>query len=259
MKSIYFYIGLCICFPFLSAQAQENIVNREKEKNKYLKLEVLGVGASVNFYSVNNKVNSNLLSGQSNIGLSSTILRATHLFSPTLGWYAGINMNLFKEKKSPYYDATFGDVIGEFAMSLFYGGYIPSPIVDGGLVYRIQKSKWDINPRIGYGYGSVLFDRDSDKTKVNSEGSQERTVYKQRIGSSVLNLGIGANYFFGKRSFIALNTTFSQPLQKSYAELSVFKDDVQTEFRAFNSSSIGRNLNLTVGYGFFIGNRNVSE
>lgn len=259
MRNIYLFcvVFLYTYFSSSSLVAQDIAGQHEIKNSNYFKVEFAAVGASVNLAANKTGANANLLSSQSDVGIATTLFRVTHLFSPKLGWYAGVNMNLFKENKSPYYNASFSDIMGEFGMSLFYGGYVPSPLVDVGLVYRIEKNKWDINPRLGFGYGSVLLDRDSDKRQKLVDGSSERSLYKQRAAAAMLNLGIGANYFFGKRSFIAFNATIQQPLEKSYAELTLFTNDVKTDYKKYSSSSIGRDLNLTVGYGFIFGKRKV--
>lgn len=256
----YAYLLCLILFGTCTfSQAQEDNFQRKDSNSNYLKFEFSGVGASINLAGRSSGADRNLLGDRSDIGYSATILRVTHLFSDKLGWYGAFKIDLYKERKSPYYQASFMQDFGEGLGILFFGGHHPSGVYEGGLVYRVTRKKWDINPRIGFGYGSLLLDRDSDRSKKEEDGRVSRAVYKQRSASSLISMGVGAHYFFGKRSFIALNAALQQPLNKSYGELTTFIDDVQKENRKYSSSSIGREFNLSVGYGFRIGKRNLSK
>jgi len=258
MKSIISIFSIVLFLFSNSVHAQDSVFREIKTKSNYFKVEFSGIGASLNMERNSTNPNANLLSNSSDVGIATTLVRFTHLFSEQFGWYAGINMNLFKEQKSPYYNSSFGDFIGELGLHAFYGGFTPKPMVEAGFVYRIEHNRWDIHPRIGFGYGNLLIDRDSDKKQKLTDGTIERAIYKQRSASSTVNFGVGTHYFFSKKSFIALNIALQQPLSKSYAELTKSINDVQTEYKKYSSSSSGRDLSLTVGYGFIIGKRKVS-
>lgn len=258
MKKTATIFYLFLFFYCINVQGQESNTPTIEKKSNYFKIEFAAVGASIDLSTSKSLVNANLLSSRADMGIATTFFRVTHLFSDKIGWYAAMDMNLFKERKSPYYQAAFGDVVGDFGLSLFYGGFIPSPQIDAGIVYRIESKRWDINPRMGFGYGIILLDRDSEKIQSLTDGTIERTVYKQKSASTLLNLGVAAHYFFGKRSFIALNASFKQPLAKSSATLTLFKDDISSEYQKYSSASVGRDINLTVGYGILLGKRKVS-
>lgn len=250
--SPFYFCLFCsfIIYCFNKAQAQDNSL---QHKN-YVKVEFIPIGISADLSNKGSGTDRYLLGGRQDLAYSG-VLRITHLFSKKIGWYAGLKMDFIKEEKSPYYNASFENEVGEFISKLFFGGYLPATIIDLGAVYRIEKNKWDIHPRIGFGYGFFIQDLESDKQNKLEDGSTIRNVYEQKSGSAVVNVGLTANYFFTKKSFVSLNTGFRQPLNKSYGQYSTFVDDVLIDDRMYKSSSLGRDFSLSVGYGFIIGKR----
>lgn len=245
----YFYVLFSIIIVFFNTtNAQEKAL---KPKN-YVKLEFLPIGISADLSKKGSNLDNYLLGGRQDLAYSGSF-RITHLFSTKIGWYAGLKMDLIKEEKSPYYNASFENEVGEFISKSFFGGYLPATIIDFGAVYRIEKNKWDIHPRMGFGYGFFIQDLDSDKQSKLENGTTIRNVYEQKSGSTVVNIGLTANYFFTKKSFVSLNTGLRQPLNKSYGQYSTFVDDILIEDRKYSSSSLGRDFNLSVGYGFIVG------
>jgi len=236
---------------FHVVKAQDSLARPMPEKANYVKIEIFSIGASVDLASSGGKANAELVGSRQNVAFSSNF-RLTHLFSSKLGWYAALKLDLLKEKKSPYYD---GIPVGEMLMQLFYGGYTPAVAAEGGLVYRIEKGRWDIHPRMGFGYGIFLLDRDSDKSKPLENGTVQRNVYTQRASGALLSLGLSSHYFINKRSFLSFNIGFQQPLKSSYGQLDTFLNDVPAESKRYSSAGIGRDLNFGVGYGFTIGKR----
>lgn len=235
----------------LSVQAQDSVSRVENYKRNYVKVEIFSVGASADLSGSKNHPDRELMGTRQDIALSSAI-RINHLFSQKLGWYAGLKLDYLDEKSSAFYDAI---PVGEILLRVFYGGFVPAYTVDAGLLYRIETKRWDIHPRVGFGYGLFLLDRDSDKSKKLEDGSNQRNIYKQRAASSLVNLGVSSHYFVSRKSFISLNATLQQPLGKSYGELSTTIDGQPTVNRRFESAGIGRNLTFSVGYGFTIGKR----
>lgn len=260
MKTPFHYFNLLLLsfLYFNSVQAQEDSLNRSFKKSNYLKIESFGSGGSLDLGGNGSNPDAELMSKRSALGFAGTILRVTHLFSNKLGWYTTLEMDLIKEKRSPYYKASFNDAIGDIMMGVFFGGLTPNIVLDVGMVYRIEKKNWDINPRLGLGYGTLLTDLDSDKSRKMEDGTTARTIYKQRSGNIILKTGIGAQYFFGKRSFVSFNVDIQQPLEKSYAELSVLIDDDISDYRKYSTARAGRNLSFGVGYGLVLGKRKVS-
>lgn len=258
IKPLHYLSILFLIFLFSTnfVQAQEDNLTSSFNKNRYLKIEFSCLGGNIDLSGSG----SDLLGQRSVLGFAGSFLRVTHLFSNKWGWYAGTEMNLVKEKNSPYYNASFGDAVGEVMRRVLFGGFTPTVGADAGMVYRVEKKNWDINPRLGMGLGTLfLFDLESDKNKIQEDGTTERTMYKQRTGTNLfIKTGVSANYFYGKRSFVSLNLGIQQPLEKTYGELSVLIDDTQKEFKKYSSRKPGRDLSITIGYGLVLGKRKVS-
>ena len=131
----YFYVLFSIIIVFFNTtNAQEKAL---KPKN-YVKLEFLPIGISADLSKKGSNLDNYLLGGRQDLAYSGSF-RITHLFSTKIGWYAGLKMDLIKEEKSPYYNASFENEVGEFISKLFFGGYLPATIIDFGAVYRIEK------------------------------------------------------------------------------------------------------------------------
>ncbi|QBQ42940.1 hypothetical protein E2P86_18060 [Sphingobacterium psychroaquaticum] len=255
-RKIFFYSGLSALMLSglnLSVQAQDSVSHVESHKRNYVKVEIFSVGASADISGSKNHPDRELMGTRQDIALSSSI-RINHLFSNKIGWYAGLKLDYLDEKSSAFYDAI---PVGEILLRVFYGGFVPAYTVDAGLLYRTETKRWDIHPRVGFGYGLFLMDRDSDKSKTLEDGSKQRNIYTQRASGSLLNVGISSHYFVSRKSFISLNATLQQPLEKSYGELSTTIDEQPTVNRRYESAGIGRNLTLSVGYGFTIGKRSL--
>lgn len=236
---------------FHVAHAQDSLARPVQEKSNYLKIEIFSIGASVDLASSGGNGDAALVGSRQHVALSSAF-RLTHLFSQKLGWYGALKLDLLKEKKSSYYD---GIPVGEVLMQLLYGGHTPAVAVEGGLVYRIEKGRWDIHPRLGFGYGMFLLDRDSDKSKKLENGVVQRNIYTQRASGALLSVGLSSHYFINRKSFLSFNIGLQQPLKSSYGQLNTFLNEVPAESRKYSSAGIGRDLNLSVGYGFTLGKR----
>src|SRR5690606_32620088 len=136
----------------------------------------------------------------------------------------------------------FNDIVGPLAYT--------KPSIETGLVYRLERKRWNLHPGIGVGYSTYLPDRIRKRTRTDQNGTVQEVFYNQDASMLTINAGFSAHYFVTPRGFITLNVHFQQPLQSSSAELSRTSDGVETYRRAHRTAGIGRNATLGVGYGF---------
>lgn len=246
-------LGLLCLGPFIAgAQTQDSLTHNLDRKRNFVKLELVSFGASMDLSSRDAaNTDAGLLGSRQAVAFSSAF-RLTHLFSQKLGWYTALKLDYLKEKRSEHYKDF---PIAEILLRTLYGGFVPSYSVEGGFVYRIEKGRWDLHPRLGFGYGMFLLDRDSDKSQKQADGNTVQTVYSQRASGTLLNLGFTGHYFLNKKSFLSFNLDFRQPLQKSYGELTSSVNGEVTAYRKYSNATVGRDLQLAVGYGFTIGRR----
>lgn len=137
IKPLHYLSILFLIFLFSTnfVQAQEDNLTSSFNKNRYLKIEFSCLGGNIDLSGSG----SDLLGQRSVLGFAGSFLRVTHLFSNKWGWYAGTEMNLVKEKNSPYYNASFGDAVGEVMRRVLFGGFTPTVGADAGMVYRVEK------------------------------------------------------------------------------------------------------------------------
>lgn len=247
-----FLLGLSLILHVTKLYAQTDTL---KSRNRHaVKFEFFLLGIEGNLAKKGTLGDERLLSERPNFAYTGAF-RMSHLFSDKFGWYAGLRMDYINEKKSTYYNASIGKQIGEVVGKIFFGGSLPSAMVDLGAIYRVEKNRWDIQPRLGLGLGYFIQDLDSETKIILTNGSTNRSVYKQRSGSLALNMGLSAHYFLTRKSFISLNADLRQPLNKSYATNTSYINDKLIAERKESSISLGRDFNVAVGYGFMIGKR----
>lgn len=180
--------------------------------------------------------------------------RVTHLFSKKIGWYANVQMLFYKEKKSAFFDSNkLSEAIDDFFDALFRPVARLHPSFEAGLVYRIEKNRWKVHPSIGLAYGAYLSEHTSSSSTTSGGQVKEGFSYKQPISPFYLGLGVSTNYFVSKRSYLSLKVNFQQPLGKTSAEFIQIEDGVETKNMSYKTSTAGRNLNLSLGYGFTFG------
>lgn len=185
--------------------------------------------------------------------------RLTHLASRKIGWYADIQFNLHYDRRSEYLQSLAAEGIFAGLIEAFVEGFgemfaFMHPSLGGGLVYRIEHGRWKIHPEAGLGYGVYLFNREKSKT-IEKYDIEHHATYKQRASSWYMDVGLSANYFVTRRCFFALNAGFRQPLQRSYAEFVRTENNVEVERLRYETSRIGRSLNLSLGFGFTVGKK----
>ena len=149
-------------------------------------------------------------------------------------------------------------VVGEILESMFNAFVGPAalvkPAVDAGMVYRLTWDRWSLYPSIGLGYATYAADRHMSRKQQNDEGQEIQLTYEQKASFFTANAGVSLNYYFGSKSFLVLNTAFRQPLQTSSASLVQETNGIETMQQSY-STTAGRTVYATVGYGFILGRK----
>lgn len=181
-------------------------------------------------------------------------VRATHLFAPKFGWYAGVNMNYYKEiKPTGYKQNVVESFFEEFGNAIFGPISYVNPSIELGALYRIEQGNWSLHPSIGIGYDTYLGDKDTYKSKVKGDGPKHELTYDRNSSLFTAHVGLSTNYYVGRKTFVALHASYHQPLQAATAHLIETTDGVETSRFDFKSNGIGRGFFLGAGLGFVLG------
>ena len=181
-------------------------------------------------------------------------VRATHLFSNKVGWYAGINLNYYKEIKPTGYTPTgLETFFDDFGNALFGPISYVKPSVNLGVLYRIESANWSIHPSLGIGHDSYLGDKSRSRSKTNEDGQKYELTYDRRSSLFTAHLGLSTNYYVSRKSYFALNASFHQPIQAATAQLVETTDGTEISRTDFRSNKVGRSIFLGVGFGFALG------
>lgn len=247
-----------ICFyPLISYAQSENLITKKSRypEDRRWMLSV-GIGTNVDLSGSSSNPYSGLLESRTEVAYMQNF-RLTHLFSEKVGWYVDMQYNIYWNRRSEYLNnmTSVTDIIETFFEAFANVFHFIYPSADAGLVYRIEHGRWKIHPEAGIGYGIYLMSKNNSKDKTDKDGAEYRITYKQRAESLYMNVGVSANYFVSDWCYFVLKAGFSQPLQKSYAELIQTKNDVQEDRVYYETSRIGRNLKASLGFGFLIGKK----
>jgi hypothetical protein len=248
MKSKLLFLILCF-YPFLS-YAQ----SLYPEDRRWL-LNV-AEGANFDLSGSSSNPNSELLGSRPSAVMMAKY-RLTYLFSKKVGWYADTQFNVYSDRQSSYHNNLMPDniimVLLESITEVFPEVFLSfHPSLGTGLVYRIEHGRWKIHPEVGVGYGIYLHSREKSKTTMY-DNVEHGLTYKQEASSWYMDVGVSANYFITRRCFFVLNAGFKQPLQKSHAELIHTEDGVEVDRLYYETSRVGRSLNVGLGFGFTLG------
>jgi hypothetical protein len=243
--------NLILIFLFfgLSAYGQQ-----AKMENNHLKryspkfLLDVTAGANIDLISTGSVPESKLFDSKPKV-VPMTGLRFTYLFSERIGGYASFQVNLYKTKKSEYYPSSCIEDIFQMIYDELYSIMTKvHPALNVGIIYRFEQNKWSIHPAVGLGYMTYLPNKESSRS-FEKDGIQYNLSYTQRASSIFLNFGLSTRYLLFDNGALILDVNFQQPLQKSFAELVVTTESVcESEF--YKTSTVGRNLNISIGYGF---------
>lgn len=259
MKRIHLFVlllGVCAW-----GQAQDSLlVFKPSVKNKLVQLDV-DFGANFDLvYRGNRNMLTALTEGEAVFPVIS--FRLQHFFSQKWGWYASLRVGVPKKYKRDCYK--------EWSRSLETDYYVRSLIEDRqepegnvcgdiGVVYRIENSRWAFYPRLGMGVGEVASQRVS--AEIKKKGGNELYWISYDNGNRdssesmdlfILSAGFSVNYKLTPHLFLLLNANYTQPLGEKacYEHITNLYSKEQTVRKISKSSTLCRNLNISVGFGF---------
>lgn len=250
---------LCAC-AMVQAQESSSFQEPFKEKNKLIQLDVdLG-----GHFDLAYRREGNMLTALSDQGAKygSMNLRLQHFFARKWGWYAAVHLG-FAEKYSKEGEA---ELTRTYAADYYvdpvrYGVYSKvNPSLDAGVVYRIENSRWAFYPRFGVGVSGVECEQLGANLK--KKGSNELYRIEYRVGDEndfgnsnvdafILSFGFSVNYKLSRYCYLLLNANYKQPLGNftSYEQMTNLYTDESKVTRMFKSSTLMRDLNVSIGIG----------
>lgn len=210
------------------------------------------VGANIDLISPGSSPGSKLFEYKPRI-VPLAGFRFTYLFAENFGGYARFHANLYATQKSEYAPYGITDIITDIIKKIV-DVHLPivtkiHPALDVGIIYRFEQNRWSIHPGIGIGYMTYLPYKESSKS-FKEDGFRYDVSYKQHASSIFFNFGLSTRYLISSSGALFLDINFQQPIQKSFAELVVHRDQKEHERKLYETSTAGRNLNISLGYGF---------
>lgn len=248
MTRSYCLTLIFLFFSLFSYGQQAKMGNNHLKRYSPKFLLDVTAGANIDLISTGSVPESKLFDSKPKV-VPMTVLRFTYLFSERIGGYARFQANLYKTKKSEYYPSNFIEDIFQMIYDELYSIITKvRPALDVGIIYRFEQNKWSIHPAVGLGYMMYLSNKESFRSS-EKDGIQYNLSYTQRASSIFLNFGLSTRYLISDNGALILDINFQQPLQKSFAELVVTTESVR-ESKFYQTSTAGRNLNISIGYGF---------
>lgn len=188
--------------------------------------------------------------------------RLQHFFSQKWGWYANIRLGMPKK----YDQDCYAELAGKLEPHYYVKNLITyeqeplvAPCVDFGAVYRIENSRWAFYPRLGIGMNYVEYQE--VLAELKKKGGNELYQVNYRFGNEdanrnreifVVSAGISVNYKLSERCYLLLNANYTQPIgeHKCFEYVKDLYTQESVERRAYKSSTLGRDLTISVGLGF---------
>lgn len=200
----------------------------------------VGVGANVDFAKSSDNPASTLF-GVRPKAVPALDLRLVHLFAPRFGWYADLRFKFFK--CSGEY-GPFGDQVGEALLAKLQPGLDRLHLAYSvGGVFRIEGDRWQCYPRIGIGqsyYGT-------NRTSENILEGDTRQVLESDGSAICLDFGISTQYHLTRRWALFFDVLYQQPLTRAKSYLLVKNGEADAQEFTYRSSTVGRELNVSVG------------
>lgn len=248
----YCVIFIFLFFSLFSYGQQLNSGNSHLNSQNSKFLLDLMAGANFDLISPGSPPGSKLFESKPKI-VPLAGFRFTYLFAEKFGGYARFHANLYSTEKSEYNPSGIADIVIDIIKKLVDVS-IPMvtkiyPAFDIGIIYRFEQNKWSIHPGVGIGYMTYLFDKESSKS-VKEDGVRYNVSYRQHASSIFLNFGLSTRYRLFNSGALFLDVNFQQPIQKSFAELVIHGDQTVHERKVYETSTAGRNINISLGYGF---------
>lgn len=263
MRKIHLLIILLLTTSVVPvSQAQESqFLKPPSTKNKLLQLD-LDVGAG---FDLAYRGGGNMLTSMSEPKSVFPVvnLRLQHFFSRQWGWYTNIRLGIPVKYKRDCYAELVHAAEAYYVSNLVWDKQKPevNPCLDFGVTYRIENSHWAIYPRLGIGVNSVSYQR--IHAELKKKGGNELYRIEYRVGGEsdygnatidafILSAGVTVNYKLSRYCFLLLNVNYVQPLEKftCHEYVTDLYEKKEIEKRVFKSSTLARDLNISVGVGF---------
>lgn len=263
MKKIHLLVVLLftVCVVPVS-QAQESLFLKDPStKNKLLQLD-LDVGTN---FDLAYRGKGNMLTAMSDkkVVIPVINLRLQHFFSRKWGWYFNVHLGIPKKYERDCYAELAHALEAEYYINnLLWDKQEPdvNAGVDIGVVYRIETSRWAFYPRFGIGTSDVP--RQGVHVELKKKGGNEMYRIDYQVGDDdygddvldpfILSAGVTANYKLSRYCFLLLNVSYTQPLGRftCHEYVTDLYTNEKVERGAYKSSTLGRDLNVSVGFGF---------
>lgn len=275
MRKIHLLVLLLFAVCVVSvAQVQESLfLKSPSTENKLLQLDLdLGAG-----FDLANRAKGNMLTSMSdrNSVFPTVSFRFQHFFSRKWGWYTGLRLSIPAKYKRDCY-AEFVDAMESdyYVQNLIWDKQKPEVnyCFDAGVAYRIENARWALYPRLGIGVNNVSCQRISAELKKKGGNELYKIEYKRNdendydnssIDAFILSAGVTVNYKLSQYCFLLLNVNYVQPFGRftcnEYVTNLYTKEKVVKN--AYKSSTLARDLNVSVGVGFpiYLGKRTMKE
>lgn len=258
MKRVYLFLLMLGAFTML--QAQESTFLRERSKdNKLIQLDV-DMGAN---FDLAHRSNGNMLTALTDRGTAYPALsfRVQHFFSQKWGWYASVRLGIPKKYKRDCYEELASASEADYYVSNLLGDKPTpnvNPCMDGGVVYRIENSRWAFYPRLGMGISNVGIQDVYAELKKKGGNELYRIEYNngdeygaESMDLFVISAGFTINYKLCRYCYLVLNANYTQSIGKvSYQQyVRNLYDPQDVEQTTYKSSTLARNLNASIGVG----------
>lgn len=247
-KGLLFFFLMCAgaCLPALAQQDDARALQYHEMRYQPQLHFSVGVGANTDM-SEPSPNPASLLFGVRPETVPAFDLRMMHLFAPCFGWYADVRFKLFKSRN--VYE-TLGSQLGEALLNKLLPGidHLHLAYSIGG-VFRIEGDRWQCYPRLGIGQSYYGTNRKAESIK---EGEKELLLNCD--GAAIcLNFGVSTQYRLTPRMALLFDIFWQQPLSTAKSYLYEKEGEAEAQEYVYRSSTIGRELNVSLGVNFCFG------
>ena len=259
---------------YIMLQAQEcSCLSKSSNKNKLIQLDI-DAGASLDLA---NRQQGNMLTALTDKGavFPAINFRMHHFFSKNFGWYANLRVDIPRKYERDCSAELTQLLENEYYVKNHYDARsrpMVTPCFDLGVAYRIENARWAFYPRVGVGVSYVEIQEVNLDLKKKGSNELYRVYYDNgdpdQTGGNLMNIemfilsaGFSVNYKLSRHCHLLLNASYTQPVG-TFNCLGHVVDSYTNERikeSKYRSSTIGRNLNVSVGVGFpiYLGRKEV--
>lgn len=259
------YIMLLLFGICATTQAQDSLsVSMQKKINKTVQIDLF-YGPNID---LSHRPEGNLLSTFTDRKrtVPAIGIRILHFPSKRWGWYfdlrmkiAGKNADRSQEIYRPFEPDYYINENNRYSYPSEYSGVDQTNTnFNLGVAYRIENKKWAFYPKLGLGTNCYTFR--PINAQLKGKGNNELyaiTVllpdpYDETINIFTATLGISANYKLSKHCYLLADISYVQPLKSVHIDY-ILKDlytGQEIRKQTYRSSTLGRDLSVSIGFGF---------